>query len=183
MVAALVVSGLPTERFCFEGFLPRKGKERAARLAEVAAERRTVVLYEAPHRVRLTVADLVAACGGLRRVAVCRELTKLHEEVRRGDLAALAQAYDANAEDTGNDLAEIRGEFAVVIAPPADEADAPDADTVDALLRRALRHASVKDAVSDVAAATGRPRREIYQRALALSEDPEGQESEDGAAQ
>ena len=76
--------------------------------------------------------------------------------------------------------AEIRGEFAIVIAPPAAEDDAPDADAVDALLRRALRHASVKDAVSDVAAATGRPRREIYQRALALSDD---QESEDGAEQ
>ena len=92
--------------------------------------------------------------------------------------AALAQAYDANAKDTAKDLAEIRGEFAIVIAPPGAEEVAPDADTVDALLRRALRHASVKDAVSDVAAATGRPRREIYQRALALSDD---QESEDGA--
>ena len=96
------------------------------------------------------------------QAAVCRELTKLHEEVRRGDLSALARTYQADAE--------IRGEFTIVIAPPAADAGRPDAGEVDALLRRALQHASVKDAVSDVAAATGRPRREIYQRALALSE-------------
>src|SRR5205823_137635 len=118
---------------------------------------------------------------GPRQAAVCRELTKLHEEVRRGDLAALAQAYDENAKDTAK--AEVRGEFTIVVAPPAADETAPDADAVDALLRRALRHVSVKDAVSDVAAATGRPRREIYQRALALSEDPESQESKDGATE
>jgi len=107
---------------------------------------------------------------------VCRELTKLHEEIRRGDLATLAQAYDENAKHA----AEIRGEFCIVVAPPSADVGVPDADAVDALLRRALQHASVKDAVSDVAAATGRPRREIYQRALSLSENPE---SKDGAAE
>jgi 16S rRNA (cytidine1402-2'-O)-methyltransferase len=100
---------------------------------------------------------------GPRQAAVCPELTKLHAEVRRADLAALVRAYEAGAE--------IRGEFTLVIAPPMAEADAPDAGEVDAMLRRALQRASVKDAVSDVAAATGRPRREIDQRALALNDD------------
>jgi 16S rRNA (cytidine1402-2'-O)-methyltransferase len=105
---------------------------------------------------------------GSRDAAVCRELTKLHEEVRRGDLSALARAYDEGAET--------RGEFVIVIAPPEADATAPSDDDVDALLLQALQHASVKDAVSDVAAATGRPRREIYRRALALNEsgDDEG---------
>ncbi|MCB1284066.1 MAG: 16S rRNA (cytidine(1402)-2'-O)-methyltransferase, partial [Microthrixaceae bacterium] len=86
-LAALVVSGLATDRFVFEGFLPRKGAERSRRLADVASQPRTVVLYEAPHRVRRTVADLVDACAPERRVALARELTKLHEEVWRGTLA------------------------------------------------------------------------------------------------
>jgi 16S rRNA (cytidine1402-2'-O)-methyltransferase len=125
----------------------------------------TLILYEGGPRVGRTLMALAEGLGA-RQAAVCRELTKLHEEVRRGDLAALAQAYDSGAE--------IRGEFTIVIAPPSPDAGKPDADEVDALLRRALQHASVKDAVSDVAAATGRPRREIYQRALALSEGDDG---------
>ena len=131
---------------------------------------------ETRFRDQLTAFHALAEGLGPRQAAVCRELTKLHEEVRRGDLAALAQAYDDNAKQA----AEIRGEFCIVIAPPAANAGQPDADEIDALLRRALQHASVKDAVSDVAAATGRPRREIYQRALALSDS---QEDEDGAAE
>ena len=174
-LAALAVAGLPTDRFFFEGFLPSKDGARRARIAELARIPATLILYESGPRIGRALHALAEGLGP-RQAAVCRELTKLHEEVRRDDLAALAQAYDANAKD----VAEIRGEFAIVIAPPAEEADAADADAVDALLRRALRHASVKDAVSDVAAATGRPRREIYQRALVLSED---QESEDGAEQ
>jgi 16S rRNA (cytidine1402-2'-O)-methyltransferase len=111
-----------------------------------------------------TLAALTEGLGP-RQAAVCRELTKLHEEVRRGALTELAEHY---AKD-----AETRGEFTIVIEPPA-EATAPDAEEVDALLRRALQNASVKDAVSDVAAATGLPRREIYQRALALGEGGDG---------
>jgi len=88
LVMAIVVSGFDTTRFVFEGFLPRSGRERTDRITEVAAERRTVVLYEAPHRVTRTVTDLAAACGGERRVTLARELTKLHEEVWRGSLAA-----------------------------------------------------------------------------------------------
>ena len=178
-LAALAVAGLPTDRFFFEGFLPPKDGARRTRIAELARIPATLILYESGPRMGRALQALAEGLGR-RQAAVCRELTKLHEEVRRGDLATLAQAYDANAKD----VAEIRGEFCIVIAPPAAEADALDADAVDALLRRALRHASVKDAVSDVAAATGRPRREIYQRALALSDGQEdGQESEDGAAE
>lgn len=172
-LAALAVAGLPTDRFFFEGFLPPKDGARRTRIAELARIPATLILYESGPRIGRALQALAEGLGR-RQAAVCRELTKLHEEIRRGDLAALAQAYGANAQDA----AEVRGEFCLVIAAPEDEADAPDADAVDALLRRALRHASVKDAVSDVAAATGRPRREIYQRALALSED---QESEDAA--
>ena len=178
-LAALAVAGLPTDRFFFEGFLPPKGGARRTRITELARIPATLILYESGPRIGRALHALAEGLGP-RQAAVCRELTKLHEEVRRDDLAALAQAYDANAKDAGKDLAEIRGEFAIIIAPPAAKEDVADGDAVDALLRRALRHASVKDAVSDVAAATGRPRREIYQRALGLSDD---QESEDGAEQ
>ena len=161
-LTALAVAGLPTDRFFFAGFLPPKDGQRRGRIAELATIPATLILYESGPRIGRTLAALADGLG-TRPAAVCRELTKLHEEVRRGDLAALAQAYENGAE--------IRGEFTVVVAPPAADASQPDAGEVDALLRRALQHASVKDAVSDVAAATGRPRREIYQRALALSED------------
>jgi 16S rRNA (cytidine1402-2'-O)-methyltransferase len=164
-LAALAVVGLPTDRFFFEGFLPVKDGPRRTRIAELARIPATLILYESGPRMARSLAALAEGLGG-REAAVCRELTKLHEEVRRGDLVTLAGAYDEGAET--------RGEFTIVVAPPAAGYGAPDADEVDALLRRALRHASVKDAVSGVAAATGRPRREIYQRALALSEDDDG---------
>jgi 16S rRNA (cytidine1402-2'-O)-methyltransferase len=179
-LAALAVAGLPTDRFFFEGFLPPKDGARRTRIAELARIPATLILYESGPRVGRALHALAEGLGP-RQAAVCRELTKLHEEVRRDDLATLAHTYDANAKDPAKDVAEIRGEFAIVIAPPAAEEGAPDADAVDALLRRALRHASVKDAVSDVAAATGRPRREIYQRALALSDSEH--EGDDGAAE
>ena len=160
-LAALTVAGLPTDRFFFEGFLPAKEGQRRSRIAELARIPATLVLYESGPRVARTLADLAAGLGA-REAAVCRELTKLHEEVRRAELAELARSYDEGAET--------RGEMVIVVAPPSDAADQPDAGEVDALLRRALERVSVKDAVSEVAAATGRPRREIYQRALALSE-------------
>ena len=168
-LAALTVAGLPTDRFFFEGFLPAKDGQRQTRIAELARIPATLILYESGPRLARTLAALADGLGE-RQAAICRELTKLHEEVRRGDLAALARAYA--------DGAETRGEFAIVVEPPDADAAQPSAGEVDALLRRALQRASVKDAVSEVAAATGRPRREIYQRALALSED-----SGDGAAQ
>src|SRR4051812_24017371 len=175
-LAALAVAGLPTDRFFFEGFLPPKDGARRTRIAELSGIPATLILYESGPRIGRALHALAEGLGP-RQAAVCRELTKLHEEIRRGDLAALAQAYD---DESAGQPAEIRGEFAIVIAPPLADDGAPRAEEVDALLRRALRHASVKDAVSDVAAATGRPRREIYQRALALSDN---QEAEDGAEQ
>jgi 16S rRNA (cytidine1402-2'-O)-methyltransferase len=161
LLTALTSSGLPTDRFFFEGFLATKDGQRKARIAELSRVAATLILYEGGSRVARTLAALAEGLGP-RQAAVCRELTKLHEEVRRGALAGLAEHY---AKD-----AETRGEFTIVIEPPAD-ATAPDAEEVDARLRRALQNASVKDAVSDVAAATGLPRRQIYQRALALGDD------------
>lgn len=153
---ALVVSGLPTARFVFEGFLPRSGREREERLTTIAAEPRTVVLYEAPHRIERTLADLLAACGPDRRVAVARELTKLHEEVQRGTLGDI---------DPGTP----RGEYVVVLegAPPADPADD---DTVRAELRRALADGdSTRDAAARVARRLGRPKRQVYALAVGLA--------------
>jgi 16S rRNA (cytidine1402-2'-O)-methyltransferase len=165
LLAALAVSGLPTDRFFFEGFLPAKAAARQKRIAALAAMPATLVLFESGPRLTATLADLASGLGA-RAAAVCRELTKLHEEVRRGDLGQLARDYAGGAET--------RGEIVVVVAPPAAENEQPD--DVDALLRRALARVSVKDAVGEVALATGRPRREVYQRALALA-----QESGDGA--
>ncbi len=159
-LAALTVAGLPTDRFFFEGFLPPKESQRRARAGELARIPATLVLFENGSRLQRTLDDLAAALGP-REAAICRELTKLHEEVRRGSLAELARHYAGDAET--------RGEFVVVIAPPADEAGLAGDGDVDDMLRAALGRVSVKDAVGEVATATGRPRREIYQRALALS--------------
>lgn len=160
-LAALVCAGLPTDRFFFEGFLPNKDGQRRTRIAELARVPATLIFYESGPRLARTLAALAEGLGA-RQAAVCRELTKLHEEVRRDDLAALAHAYEEGAET--------RGEIVIVVAPPQADDRRIDPGEIDALLRRALQRASVKDAASEVAAATGRPRREIYQRALALSE-------------
>ena len=158
LLAALSVAGLPTDHFYFEGFLPPKQTARQKRIALLAAIPATLVLYESGPRLAATLADLAAGLGA-RAAAVCRELTKLHEEVRRGDLATLAQDYAQGAET--------RGEIVVVVAAPTEQHST--ADDVDDLLRNALTRVSVKDAVGEVALATGRPRREVYQRALELS--------------
>jgi 16S rRNA (cytidine1402-2'-O)-methyltransferase len=160
LLAALSVAGLPTDRFLFEGFLPPKQAARQKRIAALAAIPATLVFYESGPRLAATLSDLAAGLG-TRAGAVCRELTKLHEEVRRGDLETLAQDYAQGAET--------RGEIVIVVAPPIEE-EAAD-DEVDALLRNALARVSVKDAVGEVALATGRPRREVYQRALDLSKE------------
>jgi 16S rRNA (cytidine1402-2'-O)-methyltransferase len=160
VLAALSVAGLPTDRFFFEGFLPVKQAARHKRVAELASIPATLVLFESGSRLAATLTDLAAAFGN-RAAAACRELTKLHEEVRRGDLETLARDYAAGAES--------RGEFVLVVAPPAD--DDGTSDNVDELLLQALRRVSVKDAVGEVALATGRPRREVYQRALILAKD------------
>ncbi len=160
LLPALSVAGLPTDCFLFEGFLPPKQAARQKRIALLAAVPATLVLYESGQRLAATLADLAAGLGP-RAAAVCRELTKLHEEVRSGDLATLAHDYAQGAET--------RGEIVVVVAPPADESSS--AGDVDKLLRSALARVSVKDAVAEVALATGRPRREVYQRALELSKE------------
>jgi 16S rRNA (cytidine1402-2'-O)-methyltransferase len=167
-LAALVSAGLPTDRFFFEGFLPAKDGQRSNRIAELAHIPATLILYETGPRLARSLAALASGLGA-REAAVCRELTKLHEEVRRGPLAELARAYAEGAET--------RGEIVIVVAPPVSSAVQADAGEVDALLRQALKRGSVKDAATEVASATGRPRREIYQRALALGE------GDDGAAQ
>src|SRR5690348_12832286 len=158
VLTALSVAGLPTDRFFFEGFLPPKRVGRQKRIAALATIPATLVLFESGPRIADALADLAAGLGG-RAAAVCRELTKLHEEVRRAPLDQLAREYAKGAET--------RGEFVVVVAPPREE-ETPAAD-VDALLKAALARVSVKDAVGEVALATGKPKREVYQRALALS--------------
>jgi len=156
-VAGLVLSGFDTRRFVVEGFLPRRGMERADRLAEVAAERRTVVLLEAPHRLARTVADLADICGGQRRVALCRELTKMHEEVWRG---ALAQAVHHCAEVTP------RGEYVVVLEGAAPAPEPTDDDLRQALADEMGRGSTRRDAVTSVAQATGVSRRRVYELAV-----------------
>jgi 16S rRNA (cytidine1402-2'-O)-methyltransferase len=159
-VTALVISGLATGRYVFEGFLPRSGRERAGRLAELSAERRTVVLYEAPHRIVRTVADLTAVCGPDRRVAVCRELTKLYEQVLRGTLAEVAEL-----------IGDPRGEYVVVLAGAP--ADAP-ADVDDDAIRTALtaelaRGSSRRDAAGAVATRLGIAKKRVYALAAGLA--------------
>jgi len=155
-VMALTISGLPTSRFVFEGFLPRSGRERAERLAAIAAEPRTSVIYEAPHRIQRTLADLLAACGGDRPVAVCRELTKLFEEVVRGPLGEIA-------------IGEPRGEYVVVLAGRAADTTAIDDDAIRNALRRELVAGnSKKDAVAAVSKQLGAPRKTVYALAVAL---------------
>jgi 16S rRNA (cytidine1402-2'-O)-methyltransferase len=156
-LAALALAGLPTDEFLFAGFLPPKQAARRVRIAELAAIPATLVLFETAPRIAAALGDLAAGLGP-REAAVCRELTKLHEEVRRGGLAELAQRFGE---------ADTRGEIVLVIGPPAAAPPAAIGDA-DPLLREALTRASLKDAVSEVAQATGLPRREVYRRALAL---------------
>ena len=161
VLAALTVSGLPTDRFLFEGFLPAKEAARRAHIAELARIPATLVLFETGARVAASLADLAAGLGP-REAALCRELTKLYEETRRGDLATLA----SEATEAG----EPRGEMVIVVAPPDREEEVTAAD-LDALLRQALNRLSVKDAVAEIAAVSGMPRREVYRRAIELSKE------------
>ena len=161
VLAALTLSGLPTDRFLFEGFLPAKEGARRARITSLKRVPATLVLFETGPRIAGALADLAAGLGP-REAALCRELTKLYEEVRRGDLATLAR------EAVQGD--EPRGEIVVVVAPP-DRQDEMTALDLDALLRAALDRLSVKEAVAEIAAVTGKSRREVYQRALALTKE------------
>ncbi|HYD08025.1 MAG TPA: 16S rRNA (cytidine(1402)-2'-O)-methyltransferase [Reyranella sp.] len=154
---ALALSGLPTDRFFFGGFLPAKSAERRRTIAEAAQIPATLVFFEAPHRLAASLADCAELLGD-RPAAVARELTKLFEEVRRQPLGTLAAHY---AE------AEVKGEIVLVIGPPGEAAE-PAADALDAALREAMISASVKDAAAEVAARFGLRRRAVYARALEL---------------
>jgi 16S rRNA (cytidine1402-2'-O)-methyltransferase len=158
VLTALAVAALPTDRFFFEGFLPPKQTARRARLTELARIDATLVMFDSGNRVQDTLADLAGIMGD-RDAAICREMTKLHEEIKRGPVSQLALAADT---------LETRGEFVLVIGPPAGTAIMA-ADELDELLLNSLRHDSVKDAVAHAVELSGRPRREIYARALELS--------------
>jgi len=161
VLTALSLAALPTDRFFFEGFLPAKESARRTRLAELARIDATLVLFESGNRVQDALADL-AGIMGAREAAICRELTKLHEEVTRGTLADLAKTADA---------LETRGEFVLVIGPPAADAQALTDEALDNLLRDQLERHSVKDAVAHAVELSGRPRREVYARALELAKE------------
>jgi 16S rRNA (cytidine1402-2'-O)-methyltransferase len=160
VLAALVVAGLPTDRFFFEGFLPPKSGSRRNRIAELAAIPGTLVFFESPRRLAETLSDLATVLGD-RDAAIARELTKHFETVRRGSLPALA-AVLATEEPP-------KGEIVLLVAPPSAEAAAVSEETLDSKLQAALENLSVKDAATVVSAETGQPRRRVYARALELS--------------
>ena len=158
VTTALAVSGLPVDRFCFEGFLPRKGGERSSRLAELASERRTMVFFEAPHRLAAMLVATAEAFGPDRAAVVCRELTKTHEEVVRGTLGDLARWADAG----------VRGEITVVVAGATDEQRraasglGSAAGWVAAVGERESAGMTRKDAIAAVARSAGVPKRDVY---------------------
>lgn len=162
VTTALVLSGLPVDRFCFEGFLPRKAAERTTRLRSLLDETRTMVFFEAPHRLAGSLQAMAEVFGGHRRAAICRELTKTYEEVRRGSLTELIDGLGDG----------VRGEITVVVAG-ADEQDlraarglVDEADWVRAVAEREAAGASRRDAIAEVAKAAERPRREVYDAVL-----------------
>jgi 16S rRNA (cytidine1402-2'-O)-methyltransferase len=153
-VMAAAMSGLPTARIAFDGFLPRSGAERRERLTEVARERRTTVLYEAPHRLERTLSDLAEVCGGDRPVVLAREMTKLHEEMWRGTMAEAVLHAQA---------VEPRGEYALVIGPAVfASVDITDEEIVSELSKRLASGFTKRDAIDEVTAALGLPRKRVY---------------------
>lgn len=153
--SALAMSGLAVDRFVFEGFLPRKGRDRTQRLAELGRESRTMVVYEAPHRLLRTLGDLAAVCGGDRPVAVARELTKLYEEVVRSTLAEAGQHFERN---------EPRGEFVIVVDGRDEQRSTPTDDQLIQALQRSIDTGlSKRDAVVEVTKETGEPKRRVYE--------------------
>ncbi len=158
VLTALAVSGLPRDRFCFVGFVARTGGERRRAFAELADERRTMVFFESPHRIAATLADMAEVFGAEREVAVCRELTKPYEEVRRGGLAEVA-AWAADG---------VRGEITVVLAgASAEERTVTAADVAPEVLAAVATGERLKDAGSAVALRHGLPKRDVYEAALA----------------
>ena len=163
VVMALVLSGFDTARFVFEGFVPRSGRERTDRLAEISTERRTVVLYEAPHRVERTLADLATACGSHRRVVLARELTKLHEEVWRGTLGEAV----AHVAEHGT-----RGEYVVIIEGTPAPPDADDGTIVASLQHELANGSDRRTAIATVMAVTGASKKRVYDLALTIPRSP-----------
>ena len=163
LITALAVSGLPTERFVFEGFLPVNKAQRKERLQGLLGEERTILLYEAPHRLRATLDDLLAAFGD-RRIALCRELTKLHEDVARTTLAQAAAWHREN---------EPRGEYVLVLAGAERRPEKAVSleEGVELVLARRARGERMKDAVRQVAADTGLARNELYDAALRAAQN------------
>lgn len=157
VLTALAVSGLPVDRFCFEGFAPRRGGERRRRLGEIAADRRTSIWFEAPHRLAAFLADAASTLGADRPAAVCRELTKTYEEVRRGPLSELV-AWAADG---------VRGEITVVIAGAAAAAEVGLDEAVAMVAERVAGGARTKPAVAEVAAETGLSKNQVYEAVLA----------------
>ncbi|MEY9887876.1 16S rRNA (cytidine1402-2'-O)-methyltransferase [Catenulispora sp. MAP5-51] len=164
VLTAVAVSGLPVDRFCFEGFLPRKGGGRSSRLAELSAELRTMVFFEAPHRLAASLADMASAFGDDRPAAVCRELTKTYEEIKRGGLGDLAKWADEG---------EVRGEITVVVggAVPGAGRELSGAELAELVFAReeagGLRR---KEAIAEVAAEVGLPKREVFDAVVAAKE-------------
>src|SRR5436309_5742412 len=169
VLTALAVAALPTDRFFFEGFLPAKETARRTRLAELAKIDATLVMFESGNRVQDTLADLADIMGG-RDAAICRELTKLHEDITRAPIAELAKAADQ---------LETRGEFVLVIGPPRADEGVMTQHDLDDLLRASLSRDSVKDSVAHAVEISGRPRREVYARALELAKETRGEHGED----
>lgn len=155
MTTALALSGLPTDRFCFEGFLPRTGGPRRARLRALAAEERTLVFFEAPHRVASALADLAGAFGADRPAALCRELTKTYEEVLRRPLGELA-SWAATGEPRGEITLVVAGAPVVATPPPA------DADLRAAVADLEATGTSRRDAIAAIATEYGLRRRDVY---------------------
>ena len=170
VLTALAVAALPTDRFFFEGFLPSRQGARRARLTELSRIDATLVMFDSGNRVQDTLADLADIMAG-RDAAICREMTKMHEDIRRAPVAELARSADT---------LETRGEFVLVVGPPA-RTQAMATDELDDLLRSSLGRDSVKDAVAHAVELSGRPRREIYARALELVRemDAGGRDGED----
>jgi len=158
VLTALALSGLPTDRFCFEGFLPRRPGERSRALADLADERRTMVFFEAPHRLADVLTSMADAFGAERPAAVCRELTKTYEEVRRGPLTELV-AWAGEGQ--------VRGEIVVVVAGAVRATTASTSDLVAEVLARADAGERLKEAVAEVATVAGVPKRDLYAAALA----------------
>jgi 16S rRNA (cytidine1402-2'-O)-methyltransferase len=157
VTTALAVSGLPVDRFCFEGFLPRRAAERRRSLAALAGEPRSMVFFEAPHRLAAMLADLAAVFGAERSAAVCRELTKTYEEVRRGTLGELA-AWAAE---------DVRGEITVVVAGAPPAARPPDVDLAAAVAQREAAGSTRKDAITAVAQQLGVAKRDVFDAVVA----------------